>query len=272
MGGRVRFILLLIASVFVTGAATAQELTREKFRQAYMDRVLQLEPAATVKPEAGDPLAVDVKRPGDETSYMAFLDNAYRDHLEAPEETDLIIDRHARIALGLSPDSRAEVTPARLVVLARPAQMMRDPRAATVVYRPFAGDLVEVLVIDGQDTIGYATNETLNDLGIDRDAAFALAHKNLFLRIGPVDEVTEMGITTTGAASGLATGLLVAPGFCVAGKEDVLVLIRDRNAFWSAPVSNASAVELLRTIARGAARKGYTMSETIIECRGGVWR
>lgn len=267
-----RFLLLLIASVFVTGVATAQELTREKFRQAYMDRVLQLEPAATVKPDASDPLAVDVRRPGDEASYMAFLDNAYRDHLNAPEEAGLIIDRHARIALGLSPDTRAEVTPARLVVLARPAEMMRDPRAATVVHRPFAGDLVEVLVIDGQDTIGYATSETLSDLGIDRDAAFALAHKNLFVRIGPVDEVTEMGVTTTGAASGLATGLLVAPGFCAAGKEDMLVLVPDRNSFWSVPVSNTSAVELLRTIARGVERSGYTMSETIIECRGGVWR
>jgi hypothetical protein len=131
---------------------------------------------------------------------------------------------------------------------------------------------VEVLVIVGQDTIGYATSDTLNDLGIDRDAAFALAHKNLFVRIGPLDEVTEMGITTTGAATGLATGLLVAPGFCAAGKEDVLVLVPDRNSFWSAPVSNASAVELLRRIARGMARSGDAMSETLLECRGGVWR
>lgn len=272
MGGRVRYLLVLIASLFLVGAADAQDLNREKFRNYYVGRLLAAEPDAVVRLDPDDPAVLHITRPGEEEPYAAFLDNPYRDYLATPEAIEEIVDHHARIALGRTPDFGAELTPDRLVVLVRPASMMLEPFAADIIRRPFAGDLVEVLVIDGQDTIGYANKDTLEKLGLDRDAAFALAHKNLFVRMGPVDTGVESGITVTGAVSGLATGLLVAPGFCAEGNEDVFVIVPDKNSFWSVPASDTRTVELLRRVLRGMVRRRETMSETIIECRGGVWR
>jgi len=268
----VRYLLVLIASVFLAGAAAAQDLNREKFRNFYVGRLLAAEPGAGVRFDPDDPTILYVTRPGDEEPYTAFLDNPYRDYLATPEAIEEIVDRHARIALGRTPDFAAALTPDRLVVLARSASMMREPFAADIIRRPFAGDLVEVLVVDGQDTIAYANSGTLEELGLDRDAAFALAHKNLFVRMGPIETDVESGITVTGAASGLATGLLIAPGFCAEGKEDVFVIVPDKNSFWSVPASDTRTVELLRRVVRGMVRGRETMSETILECRGGVWR
>lgn len=267
-----RYLLVLIASVWLAGAASAQELSQEKFRDAYIARLLAMEPAATVTPDPNDVAKLGVTRPGEDDVILTFLDNPYRDYLVAPEDMMEIIDRHLRVTLGRSLDFSTALTADRLVVLARPAQMMRRPPTEEVVHQRFAGDLVEVLVIDGQDTIAYASNATLEELGLDRDAAFALARQNLLARVGPVDELVESGITVTSAESSLATGLLFAPGFCSAEQEDRLVFVPDRNGFWWAPASNASAAQRLRRVASSMARAGESMSRTVLECRSGAWR
>jgi hypothetical protein len=266
-----RVLLSLLVAIACIGTATAQPLSREGFRDSYIAAITQAEPWAKAVPDPSDPAVVKVTRP-DAEEFTAFLDNAYRDYLNDPSELDSVLDRHVRLGLGKSADFDAALVKDTLVLLPRSREILVQAAEYDFLHRPFVGDLIMVIMIDGKETLRYATKPDLEKLGLSTEAAFDIAASNVLTRVGRVDTENEAGIDVTGAESGLAPGLLFVPGFCAAGTPDRTFLVADRFYFFSVPSADASARAALARVLRGMTLDGASLSTTLIECKAGVWR
>ena len=265
-----RGFLLFLLALLGPGIAHGQAVSFATYRDAYI-AALEASGMTDIRQEPGDAGTLTFKTP-DGGEMKAFLDNGFRQYVENPGQLHEIVGRFVRIATGGSPDATAPLTADRLVALLRPSTMTKDfPPESPPVSRPFAGDLIEIIAIDGKETLRYANTNDLNALGLAADAAFSLAESNVLTRIGAIDEASDSGITITAADSGLATGLPVTPGYCAAGKPDRIYLLVDRQHFLSVLADDEAAARLLRQVRTAMVADQATMSSKLVKCSNGVW-
>lgn len=265
-----RFLAVLFLSICLGAPALAQPLSRQAFRDAYVAVLKSQKPDIELQLPADDQTRLNVLENG-EVDLTAFLDNPYGDYVGDPQQLDDILHRHVRLLLGKSADFEAEATSTQLVVLLRADSLLTTTNGYEFLRRPFVGDLLQVLMIDGTETLRYATPGDIERFGLTEEAAFDLARKNLRDRIGPVDTEEVQGITVFAADSGLAAGLPTLPEFCLAGQPGKLILMAARAHFFSAPRERADVASALKDITRRMIADGASMSTTLIECQAGAW-
>lgn len=253
-------------------AQTQRALPMTGFRDAFIAELKAEKPDVQAIPDAADPARVRIlERPGDEP-IVVYLDRAYSRYLDAPDQLNAVLRNLAGGAIGLRGNPRAAAGPDRLIAMARPktyaAGLGKDDM---LISRPVAGDLVAVLMMDDAVSLASVNDGELKRLGLSIDEAFALAAKNLPARIGKIDSQKVGDIDLVAAESGLALGLLAAPGFCKANSEDRLYLAADRDYFFSARIDDARASAQFWFAARGIIRDGKSMSSVVIACQAGQW-
>lgn len=278
----------LIAAVLlclVAQPARAQQLlSPREFGDAAIALIRHNAPQAQI--ERRDDLGIYVHGGTEDGEYVMNLDNAYREYQTNPAALTDILDRWARVA-AQGPE-HAQMRE-RVVTVLRPRSMIDQFEAesgamrrsnnlppSALVWRPFAGDLVEVVVFDGAESIQYAMVESLQQIDITPETAWVIAPDNLPARLGEL-EVQGVGgtqhlIYVTGG-NGLALSPLADREFCgtVQGPNFIFLLV-DRNGYIAADRTRSAAVTEFRTLYEQIMREGGSMSSTPIACQGGQMR
>src|SRR5262245_53563726 len=145
---------LLVAAWAMAGAAWAQSaVAPAAFRDAVIARIQQFDPDADVAVRG----ALSFEIEGD-LEITVRLDNAYAEYQRNPAEYAWFVDRYARFALA--PRGEAGNERQRIVTVLRPRAVAeelarleagRSGPPSTFLWRPFAGDLVQVVVLDSAE-------------------------------------------------------------------------------------------------------------------------
>lgn len=262
-------------------AEAQQLLTPREFTDAAVALIQHNAPNAQI--ERRDDLSINVRGATDGGEYTMNFDNAYREYQANPAAMAEILDRWARMA-AQGPE-HAQMRE-RVVTVLRPRAMIDDFEAqsaamrrqndlppSALVWRPFAGDLVEVVVFDGAESIQYALVESLQELDITPDVAWTIAPDNLPARLGELEVLgvggTQNLIYVTGG-NGLAPSPLADSDFCATEQgPNFVFLIVDRNGYIAADRTKSAAVTEFRALLEQIMREGGSMSSTPIACQGG---
>jgi hypothetical protein len=274
---RVWLIAALFALVLWQPARAQQVLTHQEFGDAAVALLQHMAPEAQL--ERRDPLSVIVRRPNHEIpEFTVNFDNAYNEYVRDPAALTEILDHFVRFAV----DPRENVQMReRIVVVLRPRAMIDEFQAmqtadappSELVWRPFAGDLIEIIAFDGAETIQYAMVHTLQEIGVSPEEAWRIAPDNLPARLGSLEAQAVQGsenLVFVTSANGLTPSSLT--NFCtVEGSEGVIVLVVDRNGYVMAERNHPAAMRQLRALYNELGNGG-SMSMTPLACQGGRMR
>ncbi|MBL8552311.1 MAG: hypothetical protein JNJ73_20140 [Hyphomonadaceae bacterium] len=167
-----------------------------------------------------------------------------------------------RLEVQASPSRAA---PARLVSLLRARAALAQNDEPQPVSRPFLGDLVEVLAIDGTPV----SADRLEELSLPIDEAWARARRNT--RAGRFAASPLEGYGALVRLTG-ALAILLDPGTCSAADQGArLFLALGPGAIATAdrrtPGAEADFFRLLRDVTQ----TGRAYSTTPVTCRAGAW-
>lgn len=264
-------VLMLAVLILLAPLAYAQDLVSPSaFRDATIAAVHEHAPEAAIA--VYDEFSFAVTMP-DGQEMTVSLDFAYSRYQADPSTKDALIDRWSRMA-AFGPEQSAgrdriiAVLRDRATVDRYGQAFAEALRPARLVTRPFAGDLVEVLVFDSAESIQFVTNLALEELGVSGDEAWALAPLNLPQRLGAVvEEEVAPGLVVVGADSSIAPSALTLPGFCAIDDNAVfLYFIPDREWYVVADPRRGADLPGLRD---RMAANGESISRTVLACRNG---
>lgn len=277
---RAWLVAALFALVSWQTAAAQQMLTRREFVDAAIATIQRAEPDARFERRGELGLFVqDAVIP----EATLNLNTAYDEYRANPSALTEILGRWTRIATHPPEDiQHAE----RLVVVLRPRAMVeqfaresaemrvRHNRPPTeLVWRPFVGDLVEVILFHGEELDQFAMVESLAQLNLTPEAAWALAPTNLSSLLGPVEPVGVNGaqhLVIIRDGNDLASSALLNPGFCATPQGPTFIfLLLSPSAYVTANRSEPAAMREFWAFHRQLVGDRATMSETPFACEGG---
>jgi hypothetical protein len=270
-----RIILAAIAVLCAASLAWAQDLmSPAQFQELYTQRVVGAAPGTAVTPLGALSLRITPPSGDEDNGLTVNLDRAYAEYSAGPDDVETILDRWVRFAT--QPIENAQM-PERIVSVLRTRShvdgytraMSGDGQALRLVWRPFAGDLVEMIAFDSAEAIQFGTEDTLSDIGLSAEQAWALAPQNLPARLGALEHaVLAPGVTWVGGGNGLAPSVLTNAGWCGAPENaNALYLIVDRDSFLMA--ERPTGVDAIRRVRDGMLRDGNAFSATLLACEGG---
>ncbi|MGE0743442.1 MAG: hypothetical protein AB7O98_19065 [Hyphomonadaceae bacterium] len=272
----------LVAALFVLllaqAPAGAQDLmTPSEFRDAAIALIRAEVPEAQI--EIRDELGITVRRPENQemTEFSINFDNGYAEYQRNPDAVTDILDRWVSFAILPPEESQmaervVAVLRTRDTLTSYAAALAQGETPATLVWRPFAGDLVEIIVFDGAETIQYASEQSLSDIGLTPDMAWAMAPGNLparlgELEVGGVDGADRLVYVTGG--NGLAPSSLTDAQTCSGDRATWGYLIVERNGFIATDLSDAVARVQFRDLFEDLLRQQASLSITPLACRDG---
>jgi hypothetical protein len=80
--------------------------------------------------------------------------------------------------------------------------MKKAKTPSAMVYRPLAGDLVEICYFDTESAMSLASDVDIAKLGLDRDAALTLCEKNVHAALPNLATVAKLSKSDVGVLSG----------------------------------------------------------------------
>lgn len=268
---RFPLVFLTVALLSLSTAQAQTPISEEAFRDAVIAAVRQNAPDAQI--DVDGPLVFRV-RLADGQDATLNLDYGYERVLEDPALLESQIERWGRVGAGVREEGEGGRD--RIVAVVRPQAAIaslaeafaRAERPSQLLVRPLAGDLVEALVFDSTESVRYATNLDLAELGVSADEAWTLARVNLAPRLGPVtQEQLAEGLTAISSGSGLAPSALTDPSFCRTEARAALhYLVPERELYLAAdPRTGVSLAELRDRLLQTSS----TDSRTVLACRDG---
>jgi hypothetical protein len=275
---RVWAIALTLAFCLFQQAWAQQMLSTREFVDAAIAHIQQSHPQARF--ERRDELGLFVQNAVLPEATLN-LHTAYDEYRANPSALTEILSRWTRIAT-LPPEDIEH--PERLIVVLRPRAMIeqfaresaairaRNNRPPTeLVWRPFVGDLVEVIIFDGEETQQIAMVETLAQLNLTPEAAWALAPNNLASRMGPVEPIGVNGAQHLVIIGGsLASSAMLDPRFCATRQGPTFIfLLINPEAYVIANRSEPAAMREFWAFRRQLIGDRATMSETPFACEEG---
>lgn len=201
-----RGALLLAALVFAWAAPAAARETEAAFTQRMAERFRAAMPGYQVRITA--PLEMEMTRPGQTEPAQVFVGRIWNYCQSASaEDCEASVARFVGVLRSSSAETTAPVTRAQLRVVVRHpdycaslARLTQDrPSEDHFLYRPFAPDLCEAVVVDYPDRMATLTSGEMERLGLGADEAWALAERQT---ISHLPEPLNL--------EGLAQGQLVA--------------------------------------------------------------
>jgi uncharacterized protein YtpQ (UPF0354 family) len=196
--GIVAFITVfacLILSVSVSAGEAAIPKDADKFSAYVAELFEKVEP--TVKVVVTGPLTIDIERTdGGHTLYLNRIwDICERDRQQCSQQVDTFVTDLSAMAH----ESNGTLSPSDIRVVVRgtgyiePMQQIaaKYPDKAGV-FRPLAGNLWMICVIDRPHGIQTLSKTELAKLGLNEDQAFALGIKNLAATMPPLEADTHV--------------------------------------------------------------------------------
>jgi hypothetical protein len=208
------FVAGAIALTLPAGCAKAGPPTSMKgFRDAYAAEVRRRLPDSTIAVVSDDHLKI---ADGKGHDIDAYLDNAYAVYQQNPAHLQDVLKGYVSASIeAMEPTPIAAV---ELIILVRPAEYVQAQMATAggsgepgpLLFRPLAGDLVEIVAVDEPSTYKFLPASALRAaLGLDDAKVWALALDNLR------DEVASPDLTSRQVVAlqlgGVASSLLVEP-------------------------------------------------------------
>jgi hypothetical protein len=269
-----RQVLAVLFAFALTQSAWAQDvLSPSQFRDAAIALVQAQAP--NVEVERVGELGAVVRRPvegGKPQEFNVNFDSGYRDYTASPERLNDILGRWSRLILAPSQERGYE----RIISVLRHrdmANVVLGGQQVSLVWRPFAGDLIELLAFDSAEQIHYATTEDLQQIEITADAAWALTPENVRTRMGPlVRESLSPSMDLLSGDNGITPSLLTVPDFCTPETAGKLYLVADRNLIVIGDARSEANRQEFAAFARAASLGGDSLSATPLECRDGRLR
>lgn len=263
----------LVLTLLIAFAAAPQALAQIA-PSAFRDTVIAAAKA--------DNSAYDIKVTGQLTFTLdgnpADLNTGYGEYLRDPSELDSIVRKWVDLfaVADESPDY-ADLAKSLVVLVRNRAYVEAVPADAgpskSPVWRPLAGDMIALLMVDNPTTRTTVTGELLAASGLAADDAWRTAQDNSraamgSLQIGGYGRGGPIAIT---AASGLATSLLADPNACDIGGPlaGAFVLVVDRDTFIIGRTEEPSTLGPFWDFTRKAARSGNAASSTPMKCDAG---
>lgn len=240
--GPTRFKLVVLLGAFalvLSGACHARgALSMSEFRDRFMAQLETADPGLKLQRVGQN--QVDIVDAGGSKS-STFLDNAYQRYVADPSELDHVLAVDVRVALEAR--TRRTVAADELIALVRPAAFFAPHGAGTMarkttappLTRPFSGDLLQVVGLDGPDSIAYSGCDDVRRAapGGD-DAIWTTALRNVEelrgavraspLRNGLVEVSTNPGMASSVLIDGSLFGL---PDVKVMGSKIAVLIGKD---------------------------------------------
>lgn len=207
--------------------------------------------------------------------YFAYLDQLYIEYQNDPANADALIhetaDRFVRLIHTGIDDTNFEE---RLVVQLRPASYLNENKQSTqgdIVSRPFAGDLVAVLMLDSPETLAAVTSARLEANNVSVEQAYDLAIQNTRSRMGEVYQDEYEKIDFLSSSNGLISGQIWLPESCDAESRDAAYFIYDHNGMMKVNLNNPLGVSKMLSLANGLVGQGESMANSVVRCKSGEW-
>jgi len=276
VGKRMAWIAAGIAAVMLAGPAWAGVMSPFEFRLELRDAIHRLSPKAKIEMVGDDALRVVPPGSKPDDGASLFIGNAYQRYLNKPELLETIVGQMARSALGDS--DQAAVTPESLVVLIRPKDYVTAPGAEKVkmLTRPFAGDFIEIIAVDGEETFTMPSADKVTPLFPDVAAAWARADANTRAKMGRMEiDTLEPGVWTITNQSSLALNFVDQPdtwavhGVTMTG--DPVAVFSQRNLLLLVDGGDKERLERVAMFVDQIAGDPEIISTTMFTRHNGVW-
>jgi len=264
-----------LMALALAGPAWAGVMSAAEFRLELRDAIIRLAPKAKVRLEGEDTLRV--VRPGEKPKDASslYVGNAYQRYLNDPEALETILGQMARTGLA---DAWTPVTQESLVVLIRPVDYVTQPGFEKIKFltRPFAGDFIEIVAVDGEETFQMTPADKITSLFPDAAAAWARAEANTRAKMGRMNiEAMEPGVWTVTNESSLALNFVNQPdtwkahGINMTG--DPVAVFSQRNLLLLADGGDKDRLERVAMFVNQMAGDPEIISTTIFTRHNGVW-
>lgn len=208
----------------------------------------------------------------------ADLNTGYGEYLRDPSELDSIVRKWVDLfAVADESPAHADLIQRLVVLIRNRAYIEAIPADAepskSPVWRPLAGDMIAVLMVDNPTTRTSVTGDLLVSSGIAADEAWRTAQDNSRDAMGPlqIGGYGPGGPIAITAESGLATSILADPSACDIGGPlaGAFVLVVDRDTFIIGRTEDPFTLGLFWDFTRKAVRSGIAASSTPMKCDAG---
>ncbi len=271
--GRVAVSLVVLG---LAGPAWAGAMSRIEFRLEVRDAIHRLAPKARIEMVGDDTLRVTPPKSKPDDGSSIFIGNAYERYLNQPDALEAIVDQMARTALTAG--ESAAIKPESLVILIRPVDYVTQPGLDKIKFltRPFAGDFIEIIAVDGAETFQMTAADKVTPLFPDEASAWARAEDNTRAKMGRLEiETLEPGVWTVTNESSLALNFVDQPdawkahGVTMTG--DPVAVFMQRNLLLLADSGDKERLERVAMFVHQIAGDPEVISTTIFTRHNGVW-
>ena len=265
-----------VVALMLAGPAWAGVMSPAEFRLELRDAIHRMSSKTKIELVGDDTLRVTPPGAKPDQSLSMFVGNAYQRYLNKPEQLETIVGQMARSALGNS--DLAAITPESLVVLIRPVDYVTQPGVENfkLLKRPFAGDFIEIIAVDGEETFTMVPADKVIPLFPDEAAAWARAEANTRAKMGQMRiETLEPGVWTITNASSLALNFINQPdtwrvhGVTMTG--DPVAVFSQRNLLLLADGGDKERLERVAMFVDQIAGDPEIISTTMFTRHNGVW-
>lgn len=277
--------VLLFLGLAKSATQSAELLDEAAFTRFIADRIGAL--GIIVKPQAPESFSLELEAADKKTAIM-YLDNAYARYKSEPERLEVVAADFTALAINItSPLVDAEAGPEALLPAVRDLEYIRVLQASTQQFEgehkgdqlavlPLVGELGIVLAFDTESSTEFATWQQIEELGIKRDQALALALQN-FERIAVDPDIYKFkGFVGLDAGGSYQASLLLTDGYWERQKfpfkGELVAFPVTRDAMFLTGSEETEGLKAARDmVAKWIDENAYPMSAQPIVRRSGKW-
>ena len=276
VGKRMARIAAGIVALALASPAWAGVMSKAEFQLELRDAIHRMSPKAKIEMVGDDTLRIVPPGSKPDDGASMFIGNAYQRYLNKPEQLETIVGQMARAALGNT--DQVEVTPESLVVLIRPMDYVTQPgfEKFKMLTRPFAGDFIEIIAVDGEETFLMTSADKVTPLFPDVAAAWARAEANTRAKMGRMEiDTLEPGVWTITNQSSLALNFVDQPdtwavhGVTMTG--DPVAVFSQRNLLLLVDGGDKDRLKRVAMFVDEIAGDPEIISTTMFTRHNGVW-
>lgn len=277
-----RLILnLLVAPLLLFSTAACAQDSEEEFRNGMLPRLAKSLPGATLSPKADDPLAIIVK--GGHLDGAQINLNRIYGYCQQASAADCESEKQGLIgAVTVKPEP---ATPATLRLIVRDQQYVDWVRQANagqsiatdLILEPLGGGLYAILAYESSNAVGSVNANTLKELGLTREQAWALARSQteaILPQLPDADQVKASAVLFQDHKLGSSL-LIDLPAWtklaASVGPNLFMTVVSDELVFVGVMSDGPDFEAFRKTVAEDCANQQRCISPNVFRFRNGRW-
>lgn len=255
------------------------DISQEEFVQAYVDALTELHPSAKI--QVTGPLTLSVDIDGYELS--SFLDNAWRDTAEFPEERLERCERHwAGVIETASSDKDQPIDRTAVVPIIKDLLYLKEMEKMglgddPLYHEPLVADFVVVYAEDSEYQLAYLTKSKIESLELSQEELRAIAIKNVDAKIDKIERHGDGPVFMLTAGGTFEASILLIDEIWEGQAElvegDLVVAAPSRDMLLFTGSKSGEGIQKLRDLAESIHEDGsYLISKTLLVRQEGNWK